>query len=39
MRKRQSLQEVVLGRLDSCMQIDEVETYSLTMHKNNLKMA
>uniref|UniRef100_A0A8D2BJC1 Uncharacterized protein n=1 Tax=Sus scrofa TaxID=9823 RepID=A0A8D2BJC1_PIG len=39
MGKRQSFQEVVPGKLDSCMQINETGTHSHTMHKNKLKMA
>ena len=37
--KRQSFQKVVLGKLDSCMQINNTKTYPHTMHKNKLKMA
>ena len=36
-RKRQSFQQVLLGNLDSCMQINE--THPHTMHKNKLKIA
>ena len=39
MGKRQSFQEVLLGNLDSCMQINETRTYPHTMHQNKLKMA
>ena len=39
MGKRQSFKQVVLGNLDSCMQINETRTHSQTMHKNKLKMA
>ena len=39
MGKRQSFQQVVLEKLDSCMYINEVGTYPLTTHKNKLKMA
>ena len=38
-RKRQYLQQVVLGKLDSHMQINEVRTHPHTIHKNKLKMA
>ena len=37
MEKRLSLQQVVLGMLDSCMQINEVRTRPHTIHKNNSK--
>ena len=39
MGKRQSFQQVLLGHLDSCMQISETRTNPHTMHKNKLKMA
>ena len=39
MGKRQSLQQVLLGNLDSCMQISEARTHPHIMHKNKLKMA
>ena len=39
MGKRQSFQKVLLGNLDSCMQINETRTYPHTMHKNKLKMS
>jgi len=39
MEKRQSLQQVVLGKLDSPMQINEVRTHPHVIHKNKLKMA
>jgi len=39
MGKRQSLQQVLLGKLDSCMQIIETRTHPHTMQKNKLKMA
>ena len=39
MGKRQSLQQVVLGKLDSHMQINEVITHPLTIYKNKLKVA
>ena len=34
-----SLQQVVLGKLDSYMKINEVRTHPHTMHKNKLKMS
>ena len=37
--KRQFLQQVVLGKLDSCTSINEVRTLPHTIHKNKLKMA
>uniref|UniRef100_A0A8D1XN71 Uncharacterized protein n=1 Tax=Sus scrofa TaxID=9823 RepID=A0A8D1XN71_PIG len=37
MGKRQSIQQELLGNLDSCMQINETGTHPDTMHKNNLK--
>ena len=39
MGKRQSFQQVLLGNLDSCMQINETRTYPHTVHENKLKMA
>ena len=38
MEKRQSLQQMVLGELDSNMQKDETRPLSYTIHKNKLKM-
>ena len=38
MGKRQSLQQVVLGKSDSHMQINEARTHPHTIHKNKLKM-
>ena len=38
MGKRQSLQQVVLGKLDGHMLINEVRTHPQTIHKNKLKM-
>ena len=38
MEKRQSLQQVVLGKLDSDMQKNEPGPRSYTIHKNKLKM-
>ena len=37
--KRQSLQQVVLGKLDSHMKINELRRLRYTTHKNKLKMA
>ena len=37
--ERQSFQQVLLGNLDSCMQINKIRTYPHTMHRNKLKMA
>ena len=39
MGKRQSFQQVVLAKVDSCMQINETGTHPHTMHKNKLTMA
>ena len=39
MGKWQSLQQVMLGKLDSCMYINEVRTHPHTIQKNKLKMA
>ena len=38
MEKRQSLQQVVLGKPDSDMQKNEPGPLSYTIHKNKLKM-
>ena len=38
MEKRQSLQQLVLGKLDSPMYISDVRTCPHTIHKNKLKM-
>ena len=38
MGKRQSLQQVVLGKLDNCTQINEVGTHPHIIHKNKLEM-
>ena len=38
MGKRQSVQQGVLGKLDSCIQINEVRTHPHTIHNNKLKM-
>ena len=37
MGKRQSIQQELLGNLDSCMQINETRTHPHTMHENKLK--
>jgi len=37
--KRQSIQLVLLGNLDSCMQSNETGTHLPTIHENKLKMA
>ena len=37
-KKRQSLQQVVLGKLDSNVQKNEPGPFSYTTHKNKLKM-
>ena len=37
MEKRQSLQQAVLGKLDSYI-INEVRTHPLSIHKNKLEM-
>ena len=39
MGKRQSFQQILLGNLDSCMQINETRTHPHIMHENKLKMA
>ena len=39
MGKTQSFKEILLGNLESCMQINETRTHPHTMHKNKLKMA
>ena len=36
-RKRESLQQLVLGKLDSCMESNEVRTHLHNIHKNKLK--
>ena len=38
MGKRQSFQQVLLGKLDSCMQMNETRANLHTMHENKLKM-
>ena len=38
MGERQSFQQLLLGNLDSCMQISETRTHSHTMHQNKPKM-
>ena len=38
MEKRQSLQQMVMGKLDSHMQKNETGSFSYTIHKNRLKM-
>ena len=35
---KKSLQQIVLGKLDSTMQIDETAPLSYTIHRNKLKM-
>ena len=39
MGKGKSIQQALLGNLDSCMQSNETRTHPHTMHKNKLKMA
>ena len=39
MGKGKSIQQALLGNLDSCMQSSETRTHPHTMHKNKLKMA
>ena len=39
MGKRKSIQQALLGNLDSYMQINEIRTHPHTMHENKLKMA
>ena len=39
MGKRKSIQQALLGNLDSCMQSNETRTHPHTMYKNKLKMA
>ena len=39
MGKRQSLQQVIMGKLDSSKEINEVKTHSHAIHKNKLKTA
>ena len=38
MEKRQSVQQMVLGKLDSNMHKNDSEPISYTIHKNKLKM-
>ena len=38
MEKRQSLQEVVLGKLDCYVYKNKIKTFFNTIHKNKLKM-
>ena len=38
MEERQSLHKVVLGKLDSYMEKNEIRTLSDNIHKNKLKM-
>ena len=38
MEKRRSLQQMVLGKLDSHMQKNETGPFVYTIHKNRLKM-
>ena len=38
MEKRQSLQHMALGKLDSYVQINEIRTVPHTVYKNKLKM-
>ena len=37
--EKESIQQVLLGNLDSCMQINETRTHPHTMHENKVKMA
>ena len=39
MGKRKSIQQALLGNLDSSMQSNETRTHPHTMHKNKLQMA
>ena len=39
MRKRKPIQQELLGKLDSCMHINETRTHPHTTQKNKLKMA
>jgi len=39
MGNRQSIQQALLGNLDSCIQINETRTHPHAMHKNKPKMA
>ena len=39
MGKGKSIQQALLGNLDSCMQSNETRTHPHTMHKNKLQMA
>ena len=36
--KKESLQQMMLGKLDSDMQKNETRSFSYTIHKNKLKM-
>ena len=38
MEKRQSLKQVVLGKLDSYMQINKIKTHPHTIYKSKFKM-
>jgi len=38
LEKRQPLQQVVLAKLDSCVQKNEIRTLPNTIHKNKFKM-
>ena len=38
MRRRQSFQQIVLGKLDSYIKRNETEPLSYNIHKNKLKM-
>ena len=38
-KKRQSFQQMVLGKLDSHIQNNETESFPHTIHKNGLKMS
>ena len=39
MGKGKSIQQALLGNLDSCMQSNETRTHPHTMHKNKRQMA
>ena len=39
MGKRKSIQQELLGKLESCLQINETRTHPCTMHENKLKVA
>jgi len=39
MGKRKSIQQELLGNLDSCVQSKETRTHPHTMHKNKFQMA